>query len=127
MTGACSPRHTAADFLRFLKRLAREYRRCELHVILDNSSTHSTPAVRAWLAAHPRIHFHFTPTGASWLNMVEAWFGILTRKSVRRGSFRSVRALVQHIDAYLAHWNDDPTPFVWTQEPADIIKQAVRR
>lgn len=127
VTGACSPRHTAADFLRFLKRLARQYRRRELHVILDNSSTHSTPAVKAWLAAHPRIHFHFTPTGASWLNMVEAWFGLLTRQSVRRGSFHSVRALVQHIDNYLAHWNDDPTPFVWTKQPADIIKKAVRR
>ena len=99
----------------------------ELHVILDNSSTHSTPAVKAWLARHPRVHFHFTPTGASWLNMIEAWFGILTRKSVRRGSFRSVRALVRHIEHYLAHWNDDPTPFVWTKDPADIIKKAVRR
>lgn len=126
VTGECSASHTAADFLRFLKRLARQYRRRELHVILDNSSTHSTPAVKAWLAAHPRIHFHFTPTGASWLNMVEAWFGILTRKSVRRGSFRSVRALVQHIEDYLAHWNDDLTPFVWTKKPADIIKKAVR-
>src|SRR6266853_3412107 len=91
--GECRARHTGADFLAFLKRLARGYRGQELHVILDNSSTHTTPAVHAWLAAHPRVHFHFTPTGASWLNMVEAWFSILTRKSVRRGSFDTVRAL----------------------------------
>jgi transposase len=127
VTGVSSARHTGADLLRFLKRLARDYRSRELHVILDNSLTHSTPAVKAWLARHPRVHFHFTPTGASWLNMIEAWFGILTRKPVRRVSFRSVRALVRHIEHYLAHWNDDPTPFVWTREPADIIKKAVRR
>jgi transposase len=126
VTGECSPRHTAADFLRFLKRLARTYPTKELHVILDNSSTHSTPTVKAWLAAHRRVHFHFTPTGASWLNLVEAWFGVLTRQSVRRGSFRSVAALVRHIEHYLAHWNADPTPFVWTKTPADIIKKAVR-
>src|SRR5215510_1357327 len=98
VVGECRPRHTGADFLAFLQRLARTYRRRELHVILDNSSTHTTPAVQAWLAAHPRVHFHFTPTGASWLNMVEAWFSILTRKSVRRGSFDTVRALVRHIE-----------------------------
>jgi hypothetical protein len=73
------------DFVAFLTRLTRAYRGRALHVILDNSSTHSTPAVHAWLAAHPRVHFHFTPTGASWLNLVEAWFSILTRKSVRQG------------------------------------------
>ena len=126
VTGECSPRHTGADFLRFLKRLARTYPTQQLHTILDNSSTHTTPAVQAWLAAHPRVHFHFTPTGASWLNLIEAWFGVLTRQSVRRGSFRSVRALVRHIEHYLAHWNADPTPFVWTKTPADIIKKAVR-
>jgi transposase len=125
--GACSPRHTGADFLRFLKRLAQRYPRQELHVILDNSSTHSTAAVQAWLGEHPRVRFHFTPTGASWLNLVEAWFGVLTRQSVRRSSFRSVRALVRHIEQYLEHWNADPRPFVWTKTPAEIIKKAVRR
>src|SRR6266850_2038915 len=125
--GECSDRHTAADFLRFLQGLNRRYRGRELHVVLDNSSTHSTPEVRAWLDAHPKIRFHFTPTGASWLNMIEAWFGILTRKSVRRGSFPSVRALVRHIEHYIAHWNENPTPFVWTKQPADIIRKAVRR
>ena len=127
VTGACSARHTGADFLRFLKGLSRRYQRRDLHVILDNSSTHKTPAVTAWLAAHPRVHFHFTPTGASWLNMVEAWFGILTRKSVRRGSFDSVPALVKHIRQYIDRWNQNPTPFVWTRAPADLIKKAIRR
>jgi transposase len=125
--GECRPRHTGADFLAFLKRLTRAYRGQALHVILDNSSTHGTPAVQAWLARHPQIHFHFTPKGASWLNLVEAWFSILTRKSVRRGSFETVRALIRHIERYLAEWNAHPTPFVWTKEPADIIKKALRR
>lgn len=127
VVGECSERHTGDDFLRFLKGLRRRYGRRELHVILDNSSTHKTPAIQAWLAAHPRVHFHFTPTGASWLNMVEAWFSILTRKSVRRGSFDTVKALVKHIHTYITHWNENPTPFIWTREPADIIKKALRR
>lgn len=127
VTGELAPSHTGADFLRFLQVLARRYRRRELHIVLDNSSTHSVPAVREFLAAHPEIHFHFTPTGASWMNMVEAWFGILTRKSIRRGSFPSVPALMKHIRAYIARWNEHPTPFVWTKDPSDIIKKAVRR
>jgi transposase len=97
------------------------------HIIVDNLSAHKTKAVEQFLADHPKVHFHFTPTGASWLNMIEAWFGILTRKSVRRGSFDTVRALIRHIDQYIAHWNDHPTPFVWTKTPADIIAKAVRR
>jgi transposase len=125
--GACAPRHTSDDFLRFLQQVARAYRRRELHIVLDNSSTHSTPAVEAWLAAHPRVHFHFTPTGASWLNMVEAWFSVLTRKSVRRGSFDTVRALIRHLERYIAEWNTHPTPFVWTKDPAAIIKKSIRR
>jgi len=125
--GECRAQHTAVDFLAFLQRVARGYRGQELHVILDNSSTHKTPAVLAWLRQHPRVHFHFTPKGASWLNLVEAWFSILTRKSIRRGSFDTVRALIRHIERYLAEWNAHPTPFVWTKEPADIIRKALRR
>jgi transposase len=127
VVGKCSERHTGADFLRFLNVLTRSYYKRDLHVILDNSSTHKTPEIRAWQEAHPRVHFHFTPTGASWLNMVEAWFGILTRKSVRRGSFDTVGALIKHIRHYIDRWNNDPTPFVWTKEPAAIIKKALRR
>ncbi len=125
--GQCSERHTGADFLRFLKGLHHRYRGRELHVVLDNSSTHSTPEVKAWLQTHTNVHFHFTPTGASWLNLIEAWFGILTRKSVRRGSFPSVKALVRHIQHFIDHWNENPTPFVWTKAPADIIRKALRR
>jgi transposase len=125
--GDCTARHTGADFLRFLKQVAHSYRGQELHIILDNSSTHTTPAVQAWLAAHPQVHFHFTPKGASWLNMVEAWFSILTRKSVRRGSFDTVRARIRHIERYIAEWNAHPTPFIWTKDPAAIIKKALRR
>lgn len=125
--GECSPRHTSADFLRFLKKLEQRYRGRELHVVLDNSSTHHTPAVRAWLAEHPNVIFHFTPTSASWLNMVEAWFGILTRQSVRRASFGSVKKLILHIEAFIKRWNENPTPFVWTKSPAEIIRKAVRR
>ncbi len=123
--GECSPRHTAQDFLRFLKKVARHYRG-ELHVILDNSSTHKTPEVQAWLERHSRVHFHFTPTGASGLNMIEAWFSILTRKSIRRGSFDTVRALIRHIQAYIDHWNQNPVPFVWTKTADEIVRKAVR-
>jgi transposase len=126
VVGECRPRHTSADFLSFLKKVARRYRG-ELHVILDNSSTHKTPEVKAWLAAHPRVHFHFTPTGASWLNMIEVWLSILTRKSIRRASFDTVRALTRHIAAYLERWNEHPVPFVWTKSPDEIIQKAVRR
>ena len=125
--GECRPSHTGADFLAFLGQLARVYRSKDLHVILDNSSTHSTPAVQEWLAKHPRVHLHFTPKGGSWLNLIEAWFGILTRRSLRRGSFDTVRRLIRHIQSYIGHWNQHPTPFVWTKEPADIIKKALGR
>ena len=125
--GECSERHTSVEFLAFLKQVARHYRGQELHVILDNSSTHTTPAVQAWLAQHPVVHFHFTPKGASWINLIEAWFGILTRKSIRRGSFNTVRALIRHILHYIEQWNQHPTPFVWTKNPAEIIRKAVRR
>ncbi len=125
VVGECSARHTAVDFLRFLRKVARRFRG-ELHVVLDNSSTHKTAEVNAWLEKHPRIHFHFTPTGASWLNLIEAWFSILTRKSIRRGSFPSVRALIRHIQNFLDHWNEDPVPFVWTKSAVEIIRKAVR-
>jgi transposase len=124
--GECRPRHTGADFLAFVKKVARGYRG-ELHFILDNSSSHKTPAVQAWLAAHPRVHFHFTPTGASWMNMIEAWFSVLTRKSIRRGSFASVPALIRQIQAYLDHWNAHPVPFVWSKTAEQNIAKAVRR
>jgi transposase len=123
---AFTERHTAVDFLGFMKRVARLHPRTELHVILDNSSTHSTPAVKAWLARHPRIHFHYTPTSASWLNQVEGFFGILAKQALSLIDFTSKAALRTHLDAYIASWNDNPRPFIWTK-PADAIIRSQRR
>jgi transposase len=120
-------RHTGADFLAFMRRVARAYPEGELHVVLDNVSTHTTPAVRAWLERHPRITFHFTPTSASWMNQVETWFGILTRQAIRRGSFRSVKELVAMIDAFCRSWNEGSSPFVWVKTADQILAKAVRK
>ncbi len=119
-------RHTGADFLAFLRRVEHAYPERELHVVLDNVSTHKTPAVRAWLAGHPRITFHFTPTSASWMNQVETWFGILTRQAIRRGSFRSVKELVAQIDAFTRQWNEGSGPFTWVKTADEILAKAVR-
>jgi transposase len=123
---AVTSSHTANDFLGFMKHVARLHPRRELHVILDNSSTHGTPEVRAWLAQHPRIQFHYTPTSASWLNQVEGFFGILGKQSLSLTDFPSKAALRQHIEAYIAGWNEDPTPFVWTKPAAAIIRSHKR-
>ncbi len=118
-------RHTAADFLAFLRQVARAYPTGDLHVVLDNVSSHKTPEVRSWLERHPRITFHFTPTSASWMNQVETWFGILTRKAIRRGSFRSVRELVAMIEAFTRQWNDGSSPFHWVRTADEILAKAV--
>ena len=118
-------RHTGADFLAFMKRVARAYPEGELHVVLDNVSTHTTPAVRAWLERNPRITFHFTPTSASWMNQIETWFGILTRKAIRRGSFGSVKELIAMIDAFTRQWNEGASPFVWVKTADAILAKAV--
>jgi transposase len=120
-------RHTGADFLAFMKRVARAYPDQELHVVLDNVSTHSTPAVKSWLERHPRITFHFTPTSASWMNQVETWFGILTRQAIRRGSFASVKELIAMIDAFTRQWNAGASPFTWVKTPDQILAKAVRK
>jgi transposase len=125
--GEARARHTGADFLAFLRRVDRVYPAGELHVVLDNVSTHKTPAVRAWLARHPRITFHFTPTSASWMNQVETWFSVLTRQAIRRGSFGSVKELVAMIEAFTANWNAGSTPFVWTKTADEILAKAVRK
>jgi transposase len=122
VTGQCTNTHTGADFLAFMQKLAREYPKQDLHVILDNSSTHKTPDVMAWKALHPRITFHFTPTSASWLNQVEGFFSILTRRSLRRTSFESRAALKTHLRDFLANWNRNPTPFVWTKTAHTIVR-----
>jgi transposase len=118
--------HTAIDFLGFMKKVVRAYPDQELHVILDNSSTHSTPDIAVWLAEHPEIHFHYTPTSASWLNQVEGFFGILGKQSLGLTNFESKRALRDHLHAYMRSWNSNPTPFEWTK-PATAIIRSHRR
>jgi transposase len=120
-------RHTGADFLAFCKRVARAYPDHELHIVLDNVSTHKTPAVRQWLDKHPRITFHFTPTSASWMNQVETWFGILTSQAIRRGSFRSVKELIAMIEAFAGQWNEGASPFIWIKTADAILAKAVRK
>lgn len=126
VTHALTNSHTAADFLSFMKKVDRAYSGAELHVILDNSSSHSTPEVKAWLAAHPNVHFHYTPTSASWLNQVEGFFGILGKQALFTTDFKSTKALREHLRAYLRSWNRDPTPFEWTK-PAQAIIQSHKR
>ena len=93
----------------------------DVHLILDNYATHKTPAVRRWLLAHPRFILHFTPTGSSWLNLVERWFGELTARKLRRGTHRSVRELNTDIRSWLEHWNENPRPFIWTKTAEQIL------
>jgi transposase len=126
VTHRLSTRHTAADFLAFMRKVVRTYPGRELHVILDNSSSHGTPEVRAWLAQHPQVHFHYTPTSASWLNQVEGFFGILGKQSLSMTDFYSPRALREHLAAYMRAWNRNPTPFAWTK-PAHAIIRSHRR
>jgi len=114
--------HTATDFLAFMNLVVQRYPRKQLHVVLDNSSSHGTPEVTAWLAAHPRVHFHYTPTSASWLNQVEGFFGILGKQSLSATDFYSKTALREHLHAYMQAWNRNPTPFAWTKPAAAIIK-----
>jgi transposase len=118
--------HAAKDFIGFMNQVVRVYPDQELHVILDNSSAHSTPDVQAWLAEHPRVRFHYTPTSASWLNQVEGFFGILGKQSLGASDFKSKRALRAHLDAYMRSWNKSPTPFAWTK-PATAIIRSHRR
>jgi transposase len=126
VTHRLSATHTAADFLVFLRKVVRAYPGRELHVILDNSSSHGTPDVRAWLTQHPQVHFHYTPTSASWLNQVEGFFGILGKQSLSLTDFYSTRALREHLAAYMRAWNRSPTPFAWTK-PASAIIRSHRR
>lgn len=123
----CQPRHRAQEFLAFLKQIDRAYPEGELHLVLDNSSTHTTPEVNSWLDRHRRVHFHFTPTGASWMNMVETWFSILTRQHIRRGSHDTVPELINAIDTYVANWNQHPKPFSWTKTADQILAKAIKQ
>ena len=125
--GQCLPRHRHEEFLKFLRTINREVpTHLAVHLILDNYATHKHPDVTAWLAKHPRFHFHFTPTSSSWLNLVERWFRELTDKAIRRGVFASVPDLISAIESYLDAHNADPTPLVWTAT-AESILDKVRR
>ncbi len=125
--GACAERHRHTEFLGFLERIERETPKLrEIHLVLDNYGTHTHPGVRQWFAAHPRYHLHFTPTGASWLNVVERWFAEITRKRIRRGTFRSVPDLIRAIRQYLRVNNADPRPFVWTASAKSNLRKVER-
>ena len=125
--GECLPRHRHQEFLRFLRRLDREFpQELALHLILDNYGTHSERQVKAWLERHPRFHVHFTPTSSSWLNLVERWFRELTEKRIRRGSFENVPELIGTIQEYLETSNSDPKPFVWKASAQAILDKLAR-
>jgi len=127
VTDACYDRHTNAEFLAFLKQVAKAYPRVQLHVVADNYATHKHPAVKAWLAKNPRVTMHFTPTSGSWLNMVEIFFGIITRQAIRRGTFTSVKDLITAIETFIDGWNDRCEPFVWTKTADEIVTKAHRK
>jgi transposase len=119
--GRCFTRRRTKEFLKFMDQVVAAHDGREIHVVLDNLSTHSGPDVDTWLTKHPNVTFHFTPTGSSWLNQVETWFGIITRQAIRRGTFGSVRQLINTINAYIANWNQDSKPFTWTVTANEII------
>jgi transposase len=127
ITQTCLPRHRHQEFLIFLKQVAKAYPRVKLHVVCDNYATHKHPTVKAWLARHPRITLHFTPTSGSWLNLVEIFFGIITRQAIRRGTFGSVRELIEAIGRFIDGWNERCEPFIWTKDADTIIAKAHRK
>jgi transposase len=115
-------RHRAAEYLKFLRKIDKSVPAgLDVHVICDNYATHKTPAVREWLAARPRFHVHFTPTGSSWMNQAERWFGYLTDQKIRRGTHKSVHALEAGIRDWIAQWNENPKPFTWTKTAEEIL------
>jgi transposase len=125
--GALHDRHRAIEFKKFLQTIDREVpAHLDVHLVLDNSSTHKTPQIKRWLAQHPRFQLHFTPTSSSWLNLVERWFAELTNKLLKRGAHRSVRELNAEIRAWIHNWNEDPRPFVWTKTAEQILESLAR-
>ena len=118
------PSHTSAEFIKFLNKVNREVpAELDVHVVLDNLSTHKTPAVHQWLLRHKRFHFHFTPTYGSWMNLVERWFSALTTKKLQRSAHRSVKALAADIRAWVQTWNEDPKPFTWHKSADEILQR----
>jgi transposase len=121
VTDACQPRHRHREFLAFLKLVAKTYPRRQLHVVVDNYATHKHQRVQAWLEAHPRIQLHFTPTYASWLNLVEVFFAIIERQALRRGDFANVHELVTAIARFCDGWNQRCQPFRWSEDADQIL------
>ena len=120
-------RHRATEFKKFLTTIDKTVPEgLDVHVVRDNYGTHKTPAIKAWLAKHPRFHLHFTPTGSSWINQVERWFGFLTDQMIRRGVHKSVQALEKELRAWIKTWNEDPKPFVWTKSAEEILDSLAR-
>jgi transposase len=125
--GACMPKHRHQEWLKFLRMIDKEVPRgLDIHVIADNYSTHKHEKVKEWLEKHPRIHMHFTPTSASWMNMVERFFRDLTDKRLRRGVFQSVPEVIEAIEGYILHHNENPKPFIWTKKASDILEKVMR-
>ena len=123
----CKPRHRHQEFLAFLQHLDRNIPAdLEVHLVVDNYATHKHAKIKAWLARHPRYHLHFTPTYASWLNQVERWFALITQRAIRRGSFRSVRELINQIDDFVSHYNSNSRPFIWTATADSILEKISR-
>jgi hypothetical protein len=127
VTDQCYDRHGKAEFLDFLKKVAKACPRRELHVVLDNDHTHKHDDINRWLAKNTRVTLHFTPTSGSWLNLVEVFFGIITRQTIRRGSFDSVKQLVGAIRTFINGWNDRCHPFTWTKTADEIVPHATRK
>jgi transposase len=127
VTAAVRPRHRHQEFLAFLKQVARAYPDQELHLVMDNYSAHKHDKIRKWLAANPRVIVHFTPTHASWMNLVEVGFSMIERQAIHRGSFTSVRELNAKIRALISGWNDRCHPFVWTKTADQILRKGNRQ
>src|SRR5215475_6626615 len=124
---ACQPRHRHQKFLRFLDRIDESVNSSlQIHLVLDNYGTHKHPSVNKWLAVRPRYHLHFTPTSSSWLNQIERWFAEITRKRIRRGTFRSVGDLTKAIQDYIQRYNRDPQPFQWVARASTIVRKVNR-
>jgi transposase len=119
--GDCRPTRDGTEFLTFLKKAVKPHAGKDIHIVLDNLSTHTTPDVMQWLTDNPHISFHFTPVGSSWMNQIETWFGIITRQSIRRGTFTSVKVLIKQIRDYIEQWNADAQPFAWTATADEIL------
>ncbi len=126
VVGKCKERHRHQEFLNFLNTIDKHFPKGDIHLILDNYCTHKHEKVKKWFARRPRYHVHFTPTSASWLNQVETWFSVLSRQAVRRGTFTSVKVLIQAIYRFIDNWNDNASPFKWVKDVDQILYKAIK-